>query len=400
MINLLFNNIKLLISNKKIICIVITAYFLTLIVIFCYVNRSNHEEYTPPLTLGIVDEDQNIYSKMLIDYFKNSDVFTSYVNVLEGTKEELSESFSQGEIDVYLEIPGGFVKQLVNLTNTPIKVRVNSIDSTKAIMIKNILASYEKYIVAVEINAVSLYDVMSMSQASNELLEHMNNKISYQLVLTALGRKDFFQYYEVSKFPVTSIKQYAIYAIISILILYAGLYVGLDLLKEEKTKILQKYQISGRPIFSFLTAKITINAIVVWLVFGIPHCLFSLLLHHEIQVTTLLFYFFSIVICETFGVLLSAIIRKKQNYVIVSNMICFFCIILGGSIIPIKYLPENILAISKFTPNYWFIKLIIEIEQKESMILVHKILAGSMIIIFIIILISSIIYQNKGNDYE
>ena len=44
---------------------------------------------------------------------------------------------------------------------------------------------------------------------------------------------------------------------------------------------------------------------------------------------------------------------------ILGNMLILFTTIAGGGIIPIMYLPEGCAVVARFTPTYWFIKLIL-----------------------------------------
>ena len=51
--------------------------------------------------------------------------------------------------------------------------------------------------------------------------------------------------------------------------------------------------------------------------------------------------------------------KSEGGYIIFSNMLILLLTIVGGGIIPVMYLPEAIARVARFTPNYWFIKMLL-----------------------------------------
>jgi ABC-2 type transport system permease protein len=53
---------------------------------------------------------------------------------------------------------------------------------------------------------------------------------------------------------------------------------------------------------------------------------------------------------------ISSLFRRDENVILVSNIYIFINAIIGGSIIPIHYMPNALRKIAIITPNYWMIK--------------------------------------------
>ena len=183
------------------------------------------------ITIGVIDLDQSMYSSMLVNYFKNDNNFGEYASVLAGNKQEIEGLFDEGRLNAYLVLPKDFAKNLIRIENVPVQVKINAEDVMAAIIIKNVLDSYEKYIEAVEVNAVSLYGIMEEDGMEPDVVDDMNVKISTDLVFTALGRQDLFRPAPLKDIASVPMNEYYCYVLEGVLLIYLGLYVGMRYLR-------------------------------------------------------------------------------------------------------------------------------------------------------------------------
>jgi ABC-2 type transport system permease protein len=65
----------------------------------------------------------------------------------------------------------------------------------------------------------------------------------------------------------------------------------------------------------------------------------------------------------TVSLLLTLIIRKEEELMLFLSVYIFLSAIVGGSIIPIHYMPESMKNIAKWTPNYFGIKGLLLIKN-------------------------------------
>ena len=78
-----------------------------LISTFSYGKNPDASETTEAmrLTLGVANEDDSEYAKLLINYFRENKNFAAYVDLIQEKENVLRERLNQQELDAYLVIP-------------------------------------------------------------------------------------------------------------------------------------------------------------------------------------------------------------------------------------------------------------------------------------------------------
>ena len=395
MFYLLRKDCKELFGSKKRIGVIIIVLIILLISTYYNITKQEVNKTTSLIQFGVVDNDSSVYSKLLLEYFKESESFSAFINIVKGKSEDIEKAFYKGELDIYLEIPENFAEDMIYFKHLPVKVMINSTDTTKAILLKNVLESYEKYISAVEVNCVALYDTMLLSGIDKDLIKDKNIEISYNLIFTALGKEKFFEFEETGDYPSTTILNYYIYALLSMVIVYSGLYVGFQIMKEKMQGTLRRLHTVGMPIAGILLEKIIFSTAVIFLPIYMIYLIPGLFNGDTIDIKVGIVYLCTILFCVSFAILLSGVFYKIQNYMIVGNSLGFLFSIVGGGIIPITYLPTELIEIAKFTPNYWFIKVMLLVQRNMENGLYSKIVLSFLLGSFLFYILSEIAYSRE-----
>ncbi|HKL79761.1 MAG TPA: ABC transporter permease [Mobilitalea sp.] len=353
--------IKELFSDKKIWFGIITVLII-IIIGTSYNKKASQVQNSDFLRLGVINNDDSSYSNLLLGYFNASNTFSSLISVVIGEYDEIRRDFDKGELDIYLEIPEGFAENMVHIEHLPIKVIINIEDTTKAILFQNVLESYEKYISAVEVNAVSLYEIMEKDGMDKALISVTNATISLDLIFTALGKEAFFDYKEIDTFPPTKVSEYYVISVLVMMLMYAGLYAGFRVLREIRQGTFARIKTTQLPIYQFLTAKILFLSTVLAAFTILAICIIK----GSIPTGVIVLYSCCIALfCVTLSMLLSAFFETTQRFVLVGNLLIFYFIVIGGGIVPIMFLPQNILRLSKITPNYYIMEGIIRLNKDQ-----------------------------------
>lgn len=359
MFNIIHKEIKELFADKK-IWIGILTVLIILIIGTSYNVRKTEKPTSDLLRLGIINYDESSYSNLLLDYFTGSKTFSSLITVVIGDEKEVKEAFHKGELDIYLEIPEDFAQNMMYLEHSPVNVTLNITDTTKAILFENVLKSYEKYIAAVEANAVGLYDIMEEDGMPQQLITDTNRTVSLDLIFTALGKEAFFTFKPVNQFPVTTLVVYYISSLLVMALLYSGLYAGFQLLREMKQGTFTRLQTTKTSLFQFLTAKLTI--VIIFFTTAVLAAV-TILCRRQLSASGILFCLAITMFCVSIAAFLSSLFRTTQRFVLAGNLLIFYFTILGGGIIPIQFLPQDMLVLSKATPYYYIMKGILDINQ-------------------------------------
>jgi ABC-2 type transport system permease protein len=396
MINLFTINLKQIMPSRK-NCIIVVLILVILIPIALFLGSGKQK--TTALTLGIVDNDNNIYSKMLVSYFEDNESFSKNVKILKGTNDEMEAIFHKNQIDAYIEIPEGFVENMMNLNNVPIKVRISNHNATKSIVLLNVLSSYEKYISAVEVGTVTLYDMMTLNNLPDEEIEDKNVQLSYDLIFTALGRDTFFDWREVVSTKDTPIMVYILFAVKTILLLYMGVYSGMNLIKEFEKGTYLRYKMTGSKVVQFFLAKIWTHTLAFALLCTMIDLLLYIVAKERITIGTVMINLVTVLFSTSLSSLFACIIRKKQDYVFICNMMIFIFCLIGGALIPIMYLPNNMIGVAKVTPVYWFIQVFLLIRKGIISAQVKVVITTLLACSALFILLPPIILDRR-NAYE
>lgn len=382
---LLWKDFKILYFKRKKYMILLIVLIMLIIGTSFYENISTKIGYESKVRLGVVDHDNSTYSTLLLDYFQNNETFRSYIELQQGTESELQELLMNKQLDCTIVIPEGFAQNLIHLVHDPIHVSINISDRAKSIVIKNILQSYEKYIQAVEIGSVGIYEILLFSGANTITASEINESVSIDLIVTALGKDSFFEFHEVKEYPSTNYSLYYMFDVLCISLTYLSIYIGFQMLKERRTGMSQRMLLLGITSKTMLLEKILLTFIPVFIVL----CTFSLSFSKIVDINQwmkyMIFFIMFSFVCYLFFVLLSALCSTESNYMIVSNLLAFYGIVLGGGIVPISLLPWNLARFAIVTPNYWFIKTALLIDNGMDLFFY-------IIIIFLLVVLSVLFY--------
>jgi ABC-2 type transport system permease protein len=401
MINIFTKECRQLFLNKKIwICIGLVLIIIIISTSYNgknYKNDKNSQSASDMLRFGVINHDRSIYSDMLLSYFESSKTFTGFITIVRGNDNYIKNAFKEGALDIYIVIPENFAQSMMVLDHKPIVVNISIHDTIKAIIMNNVLKSYEKYIAAVEANAVGLYDIMEKDGMEQDVIRSTNEKISIDMILTALGREAFFSLQPLTKFPATTVVQYYLNVILVMFWMYAGLYVGFQLIEEVRLGTFIRLKVANISAFQFLTAKTLLMTSVL-----------AVLVMLTIQVQTgsslnfkkCLFAVAVSAFCVNFAVLLAALFSTTQRYILVGNLLCFFCIVMGGGIIPIQFLPQDIIRISRLTPNYYIMKGLLLFRQGSETQPVIIIMAAFFAVSMIFFGMTGFFLNRRGVTYE
>lgn len=358
---------KVLLTRKR--KALFLVFIFLIIVIGIFYHRKNKEETIieeTKIQIGVVNDDSSELSKLFLDFFNKSEVFRSYAEIFYGTEKIMKEKLAKDELQMYLVIPKNFVQNMIAIENTPIRIVINTSDTTKALLMKNLLEGYEKFISAVEINCVTLYEVMELDGLSEELITEKNIEISLDLVTSVINKNDLFQRLTIENFKNIPLFFYYGCEIVLLLMMYSSVVCGIHLIKEMQSKILSRLFTAGvNPLLIFFEKLIlysTITALPGILAFVI----FCIIWKEKILITCIIFYLVSSMFCCSLVIAFSACFRSIQSYLLASNVIILFLTILGGGIIPLMYLPQTMVKFSKITPNYWFISNLFTILKDEK----------------------------------
>lgn len=379
------------------------AVGLLLIVCMLFIATGENGELdaSERVSIGIINRDTSVYSKMLLSFYEENGLFTSYVSVYIDDEENVKAWFDEGKLDMYLLIPEDFADSMTYLEHLPVQAVISAKNPAIEIMLKNLLQSYEKYIASVEIQCVALYDVMLQSGMTREQASEMNEKISVQLILKALSKNDFFERYILENYSAIKLIPFYIHEAVLLVLTFLALLAGVRFQKEHHAGIYVRLNVLGVGSFRILAEKQLFFGMLLTLgIAAVSGMLRPAGIAAEPQVILLL-CLYAWLMCALM-LFLAAAFQKTKNYLLASNMFLLLGAILGGGLIPFMYLPAGMQGVARFLPNYWALRLIF--DAKAGRLTSQQaawIAGGAAVCIVLLLIFAAGLYRRKeGQVYE
>lgn len=358
-IRLIRNEIYCFFKSHFFVCLV---FFILSIFIFVYAlffNRGQESGKIPKIRIGLINEDESPYSEMLEKYISENKAILKYAVINQGTRKEIEEEFKEGQLSAYLIIPPNLIENMSELENTAIKAVISNENPVMSLVFTQVLRQYEKYIRAVEQNCQALYEKMIKDGYDSEEAWKVNEELLLKFILILMGRENIFDYEEIRDLTSVPTGEYYFYAMLSLLVLYGALLPCYNIVKSKKQGVLER-NISVMSGFSYIIGMSSAGIIeglffflpvfALGRIYGISSNVFGKFLL-VFAVVTVILQIFTFLLLQTTNV---EYIKQVISTVVV---LFFFFFLAGGGLIPISYLPENFLYLSKCTPVYWLMML-------------------------------------------
>lgn len=382
-------------TKRNLMLFTVPIFIFLFISIFFSLNKVE-QSFMRPLTIGVIDEDRSVYSDVLVESFQDNDSFTKFIKVSLGEKNKISHRFNNGEFDAMLTIPKGFIDNLMHFDYNPINVKVSYKDPVTAMLLKNAMGGYEKFITAVETGVSTLYDEMYELGFSKAERKSYNNQISYDLVFGSLGRNKFFEPKEIVNVPSVASVKYFFISIIIMFLMYISIFAAINLIKEREDRCIERLKLCKISIYNYIFGKALSITAFIFLIVMTWYMMFIIFTEFSFGDNIFfqgIFMFESILFDVAIAILVSSLFVKEEAVVLFSNVFVFINAIIGGSIIPIHYMPQVIQKIAIISPNYWMIRGILFIDSSYR-------IYDCIYIAFAIGIISIIMILISGNRYK
>ena len=382
--NNLIKDIKLVLSDKRVL-VALGCLIVAICVIsgtYRYNNVSNKG-----IKIGIVNNDDSRYSKLLLNFFKSNESFSELATIIEDNENTITSEFNSGNIDAYMIIPESFADSLINIENTRIKIRINQEKEVEAVMLKAILNSYEKYVTSVQNNSYGLYKNLKKSGLPKKENMKINFLSSMEMVYMVLDKESFFDYKIVESNSINIIQSY-LYVLIYIFIIFFGVYIGVSFIKEKDKGVFKLYKISKGNWGSLILSKIMIYSLIIDVIV-ITACKYICnIMKKDMNISVIVLLMLNTMLYVGIMIMLSLIIGDKNSYILIVNSIVMFIIILGGGIIPKQFMPDNLKILVDKLPLNIFVK------QLHMCILNNTLINDLKLILIYVFIISSIIMMS------
>ncbi len=295
------------------------------------------------LKLGIIDKDNSVTSRQLINEFSSSPFYTIVTQTY--SENKVYELLENNKVDVILNISKGFSNELTESNSADIQVVINAINGSAA----QIAAGYTSGVI-MNFNKHILMKTFNVDMARLETI-NINHRFWYNSLL---------DYYD-----------YMVPGILVILVTSIGLLLaGLNLVKEKEMGTIEQINVSPIKKWQFITAKLIPFLLIgiVDLAIGLIFSKFVFGIHFNGSVLLLLLhtivYLFAVL---GLGLFVSSFASTQQQYLFSVFAIIMIYVLMSGIFTPFNSMPEWAKKVSYIiNPSCYYVKVSRAIMLKGS----------------------------------
>jgi len=330
---------KQIFRNKGMLPIIFILPILQLVILS---NAATYEVNN--IKFAYIDHDHTSTSRALIEKFEASTYFN--VSAAFNSHKNASSAMLEGEVDVVLEIPNNFERNLLKEKTTDLSITINAIDGAAA----GVESGYVNQIVQSFNREVK----MNIFDASNKALQPVTiESIPSFWYNTTLDYKTFM-----------------VPGILVLLVTMITLFLsGMNIVREKEIGTLEQINVTPIKKSQFIIGKLlpfwiigmgllTIGLILAKIIFNIPMegSLALLYLYTSIYLLVIL----------GMGLLISNFTDTQQQAMFIAWFFIVIFILMSGLFTPIESMPQWAQIVTEFNPIKYFVEIVRMVLLKGS----------------------------------
>ncbi len=296
------------------------------------------------IELAYIDNDKSTYSRELISKFKASNYFT--INGELSSAKQGFDAMQKGEIDVFIEIPSNFERQLIKEKEIALSIQIDAINGASA-------GVENAYI--------------------NQIIQKFNAKIRAELMpvipkskgLKRLELTPSYWYNETLDY-----KTFMVPGIIVLLVTMVTFFLsGMNIVREKEIGTLEQINVTPIKKYQFIIGKLfpfwVLGIFILFFGMNIGRFLFEVpLLGNPFVI--LLFASIYILVFLGMGFLISNFTDTQQQAMFIAWFFVVIFILMSGLFTPIESMPSWAQKLTEFNPIRYFIEVIRMVMLKGS----------------------------------
>lgn len=280
----------------------------------------------------IIDQDESLISKNLVDYF---DKFANLVKV-EESEDKIDDALFYRDVSYVIYIPYGYEKDILNGINPELEIK--SAGDYEASLANMLLSRY-----------INVQNIYSKSVDNDELIESINNNLANSANVNIVSKMD-----NVKSSNMASFFNFASYSIMAVI-----MYIICLVLSSFHDENVNKRIIVSSMNYKKYNRLVLISSFgfsfIVWILYTL---LGFVLLDDMLSIRGVIYIINTFVFsfCAlNLALLISSLTSNKNAINGIVNVLALGQAFLCGAFIPAEFLPEFVLKIAHIFPSYWYI---------------------------------------------
>lgn len=289
----------------------------------------------------------------------NMDSLEGYCEFIETDIYTAREMLEKGEIYGIIEIPEGFVEDVLYGVNTPAKIIIPDGTGIETLLFRAVLNAGSDTLAFVQSGIYAVMDTYDKYGISAEETNKANEDLNMEYIQFFFNRGSFFDREELSATGSVDLTEYYICSGILLLMLFTGMTLGGFITLESSGLITNLSRNNIKPAYVMLV-KLLITSIIYCVIFLLlifiaqPFIADAELFEDALLELTPLNIFIFFICASSVAAFLQMCFSFGGNGIYAALLIFALNIIMAfasGYILPGAYLPDSLAAIGKFLPT-------------------------------------------------
>ncbi len=326
---------KQIFRNKGMLPIIFVLPLLQLVILS---NAATFE--VKNIKFSYIDQDKTAFSRALIDKFEASSYFLVLKNF--PSQKEAQKAMLNGEVDVVLEIPAYFERNLQKNKKTDLLVTINAIDGAAAgvenVYINQIVQQFNTHA------AAGIKQMMISSSNGNMIIPKTIDSIP------------LFWYNETLNY-----KTFMVPGILVLLVTMISLFLsGMNIVREKEIGTLEQINVTPIKKHQFIIGKLFPFWVIGFGLLTIGLILGKIIFNVPMVGSLALIYFYTaiyLLVLLGMGLFISNFTDTQQQAMFIAWFFIVIFILMSGLFTPIESMPEWAQFLTEFNPIRYFVEV-------------------------------------------
>ena len=348
--------LKNMLTDYKVLCTIFVGPMIFLLFVSYLISPFLIEDrHFEKIDLALVNLDDSTITEMIIQHFLNDEGVEKYVNVLQVNEQEAEQLIKNNQVASTVIIPERFSADLSVGINTPVTVIGNQKQPLQAAMIKMLMESGANMVTASQAGINTVYSYMQKIETSPEELNAIFQDSVIKFTLHSLGRNEIWIKQTSSPYGDLTMQQYYLVNMGILFVFFMSL-LGVKISTNESVRLEKRLLTFGLSSFHYLFVRFFSLSLFIAFPFTAYFAAFSWVmrdsfagnLSHIVIIGIFLILFFS-----TIFIVISTIFRNIGTVNLVSIIVIILIAVLGGTFIPLTFLPSYVGEFQFLSITYW-----------------------------------------------
>lgn len=296
------------------------------------------------IKFAYIDQDRTSFSRGLIEKFDAS----AYFNVVADfqSAKEANSAMAKGEVDVILEIPRYFERDLSNQKNTDLSITINAIDGAAA-------------------GVQSLY--------INQIVQNFNKKVKVSLLSPADAINTPKDIMSIPSFWYNKTLNYKTFMVPGILVLLVTMITlflsGMNIVREKEIGTLEQMNVTPIKKYQFIIGKLFPFWVIGFILLTVGLIIAKVVFNTPMIGSLWLIYFYTaiyLLVILGMGLFISNFTDTQQQAMFIAWFFIVIFILMSGLFTPIESMPYWAQILTEFNPIKYFVEVMRMVMLKGS----------------------------------